>query len=205
MTHLESDIATPTPKAAAQTAAAAPQKVARRGRPRKTKKQQVVRYTLADLERPSVTAEARLLDLDQDTLIQEAAKADIRFKESLPHFILMANLLQASINEYKSDPTTNAMEIDFWRSAVGHYYGEMFCEFARLIFNIDVGLEGLRDAAESEMGLPQGTLCPRQPHLEEKAARIALQFSGIARHHGHLHDPAADAFFEVGRRPSKKR
>lgn len=168
-------------------------------------KKKVVRYTMADFERPVVTAEVRMLDIDHDVLMDEATKTEIRCKGTLPYFILMANLLRASIDEYKSDPVGNAGEIDFWRGAIGHYYGSMFCEFADLIFDLDTSLEGLRRAAEEEMGLPRGTLCPSQPqHMEEQAARIGHRFSDIARDHGHLQDPAADAFFEVRRRPTRR-
>lgn len=173
-------------------------KSSRRGR------KKTIRYTLADFEKPVITAEARLLDISDDAIVAEAREtiSDIRFQEGLPFFLLLAKLFRGSIDDFVENPLKNSVEIEFWRGTMCHYYGEMFCEFARLMFDIDTDMDGLRRAAEQKMGLPAYTLSPFCESLavnEEMASRIAQGFSTIVRHHGHLHDPDADAFFEVRR------
>jgi hypothetical protein len=171
------------------------------------RKKKGIRYALVDREKRVVTAEARLLNADDSALMNERFYSDnVRYKDSLPFFKLLVRLFRTSIDDYCASPANNAGEIAFWQGSMCHYYGEMLCEFARLIFDIDMSLEGMRRAAEIEMGLPKYTLSPHCNSLlaaEQVSVRISKSFSEIVEKHGHLHDPDADAFFEVRRRPRR--
>jgi len=173
---------------------------------RRTKK--IARYTLEDIEKPAVTAESRLLEGDNVDIFFELLEQSVRYRDSVPFYKLLLRLFSGSIEDYCQNPRKHAGEVDFWRGKMCHYYGEMLCEFTRLVFDIDVSLEGLRRAAEHKMGLAPYTLSPDCTSLveaEQASVQVANGFSKIVRTHGHLHDPEADAFFEVRRRPARAR
>lgn len=132
-----------------------------------------------------------------------------------PSYCMIARLLGGSIDDYVSTTTQwlKEAELEFWRdSQMFIYYGKLACEMEAILFGRELTLSDLRRGAERRMGLPPGSLSPRQPLPFEVEDRIAIavrdRFTFIAETIEHVPDPVADTRFvpyqPKGAKPKKK-